>query len=275
MKFLMGFDDVYQPIRNSLLTREILPEVKDAFVIIAREESHRGISLSFVKSKKPPVSAFVLKSNDNNKNGIILVGTITVVMKLMSLLNEKTCPFVQDTMVGFKKGEVMGTGSEFGGLYVFDKEYNKCVFVNQSFLPFLSGKSPFFLVYGREPKLSLLRSFGCLCYAAIVKGCDKFSGSKKHATFLKSLAKAKYKEMASATCEVMWILKILKDLGLDGLVPIILFCENKFAIQIDDQDNCGIRTEKMRKNGILDKTQQKPHSERNYDIVGPLSLRRS
>ncbi|GKB13563.1 ribonuclease H-like domain-containing protein [Tanacetum coccineum] len=78
MQLLMGLDDIYQPIRSSLLTREILLKVKDAFVIIAREESHRG---------------------------------------------------------DLRKGKVLGTGSEYGGLYVFDKEYNKCTSVNQSFLP--------------------------------------------------------------------------------------------------------------------------------------------
>ncbi|GJY55417.1 hypothetical protein Tco_0454532 [Tanacetum coccineum] len=44
---------VYQLIRSSLLTREILPEVKDAFVIVVREESHRGIPYTSVKSDKP------------------------------------------------------------------------------------------------------------------------------------------------------------------------------------------------------------------------------
>ncbi|GKD07093.1 ribonuclease H-like domain-containing protein, partial [Tanacetum coccineum] len=39
----------------------------------------------------------------------------------------------------------------------------------------LNGKSPFSLVYGREPNLSHIRSFSCLCFAAVVKGCDKFS----------------------------------------------------------------------------------------------------
>ncbi|GJW43372.1 hypothetical protein Tco_0072171 [Tanacetum coccineum] len=53
MQFLMGLDDIYWRIRSSLLTREILPEVKDAFVIIDREESHRGIPSSSVKSEKP------------------------------------------------------------------------------------------------------------------------------------------------------------------------------------------------------------------------------
>ncbi|GJT50103.1 ribonuclease H-like domain-containing protein [Tanacetum coccineum] len=47
MQFLMGLDDVYQPIRSSIMTREILPEAKDAFLIISREESHRGIPPSF------------------------------------------------------------------------------------------------------------------------------------------------------------------------------------------------------------------------------------
>nr|GEW48129.1 putative Gag-polypeptide of LTR copia-type [Tanacetum cinerariifolium] len=31
MQLLMGLDDVYQPIRSGILTKEILPEAKDAF----------------------------------------------------------------------------------------------------------------------------------------------------------------------------------------------------------------------------------------------------
>ncbi|GJS63007.1 retrovirus-related pol polyprotein from transposon TNT 1-94 [Tanacetum coccineum] len=38
--------------------------------------------------------------------------------------------------------------------------------------------------------------------------------------------------MASATCEIMWVLKILKDLGLKDLVYVALHCDNKSAIQI-------------------------------------------
>nr|GEV90947.1 ribonuclease H-like domain-containing protein [Tanacetum cinerariifolium] len=33
----------------------------------------------------------------------------------------------------------------------------------------------FSLIYGREPNLSHLSSFGCLCFATVVKGSDKFS----------------------------------------------------------------------------------------------------
>ncbi|GJZ03090.1 ribonuclease H-like domain-containing protein [Tanacetum coccineum] len=154
MQFLMGLDDVYQPIRSSLLTREILPEVKDAFLIIAREESHRGISSSPCQAEKP------------------------------------------HSICDLKREKVLGTGSEYAGLYVFYANCDKLAVSNQRGIPLyfwtecvltatylinrlpssvLNGKSPFSLVYGREPNLSHLRSFGCLCFAAVVKGFDKFS----------------------------------------------------------------------------------------------------
>nr|GEV32236.1 ribonuclease H-like domain-containing protein [Tanacetum cinerariifolium] len=53
MQFLMGLDDIYQPIRSNILTREILYEFKDAFLIVSREESHRGIPPTTVKIEKP------------------------------------------------------------------------------------------------------------------------------------------------------------------------------------------------------------------------------
>ncbi|GJS69702.1 ribonuclease H-like domain-containing protein [Tanacetum coccineum] len=70
MQFLMGLNDVFQPIRSSLLARETLPDVKDAFAIISREESHRGIASSSSSSvTKPQVSSFVAISNSWNNNG--------------------------------------------------------------------------------------------------------------------------------------------------------------------------------------------------------------
>ncbi|KAJ0454406.1 putative RNA-directed DNA polymerase [Helianthus annuus] len=59
MQFLMGLDDVYQPVRTNLLTREVFPSVKVAFSVVSREESHR---LSSSGSKGQNVS-FVSKSN--------------------------------------------------------------------------------------------------------------------------------------------------------------------------------------------------------------------
>lgn len=37
--------------------------------------------------------------------------------------------------------------------------------------------------------------------------------------------------MASATCEILWILKILDDLKIKINLPISLMCDNKSAIQ--------------------------------------------
>nr|GEY66207.1 hypothetical protein [Tanacetum cinerariifolium] len=330
MQFLMGLDDIYQPIRSSILTREVLPEAKDVFLIISKE-SHRGIPSSsgvydnllckncglkghtidrcFKLVGYPP--SFKrnpnLKPNTNgnfkSNNGDFRKGssnnsktktsdnvsfTNEQVMKLMSLLNDKGSAgqsnmaeanqhmtnsikdmvnlvdvsdlkltvghpngtLTKITHVGNLKlnndvmlfdvlvileytGRVLGTGSEFGGLYLFDKEYNESTIANNSpcevchkakqtrdsfplsenkstvfgqlmhpdvwgpykvistegfryFLTIsddysrlhssvLNGKSPFSLVYNKEPNLSHLRSFGYLCYVALIKGSDKFS----------------------------------------------------------------------------------------------------
>lgn len=65
MQFLMGLDDVYLPIRSSILTSDPLPTVKTAFSIISREESHRGVSGSC--SNKTQSSAFFSKIPENKK----------------------------------------------------------------------------------------------------------------------------------------------------------------------------------------------------------------
>ncbi|KAJ0841479.1 putative RNA-directed DNA polymerase [Helianthus annuus] len=61
MQFLMGLDDVYQPVRTNLLTREVFPSVKVAFSVVPREESHR---MSSSGSKGQNVS-FASKSNQS------------------------------------------------------------------------------------------------------------------------------------------------------------------------------------------------------------------
>nr|GEW42524.1 zinc finger, CCHC-type [Tanacetum cinerariifolium] len=53
MQFLMGLDECYLSIKSSFLTRDPLPKVKDAYVIVSREESYRGIpeSSSLIETK--------------------------------------------------------------------------------------------------------------------------------------------------------------------------------------------------------------------------------
>lgn len=72
-------------------------------------------------------------------------------------------------------------------------------------------------------------------YCVFVNGNLVSWKSKKQDTLSKSSAEAEYRAMASATCEVMWIIKVLKDLGISkNLLPVELYCDNKAAIQNSD-----------------------------------------
>ncbi|GJV08190.1 ribonuclease H-like domain-containing protein [Tanacetum coccineum] len=42
-EFLMGLNDVYQPIRSTILAKDPLPNIKNAFYVVSREESHKGL----------------------------------------------------------------------------------------------------------------------------------------------------------------------------------------------------------------------------------------
>ncbi|KAL9995437.1 putative RNA-directed DNA polymerase [Helianthus debilis subsp. tardiflorus] len=73
MQFLMGLDDVYQPVRTNLLTREVFPSVKVAYSVVSREESHRlassgskGQNVSFVSKSS---QSFESKKKPNNQRG--------------------------------------------------------------------------------------------------------------------------------------------------------------------------------------------------------------
>ncbi|GKA81335.1 ribonuclease H-like domain-containing protein [Tanacetum coccineum] len=123
MQFLMGLDDCYQSVRSALLTRDPLPEVKDAYTTVSREESHRGIpEPSNVTESKINATSFAAKgfnvnkrnnfSSNNNSKGETLLIIISKVQILICLV--KT--------VDLKKEITLGTGSESVGLYLFDME---------------------------------------------------------------------------------------------------------------------------------------------------------
>nr|GEV43462.1 ribonuclease H-like domain-containing protein [Tanacetum cinerariifolium] len=56
--------------------------------------------------------------------------------------------------------------------------------------------------------------------------------SNKQHTLSKSSVEAEYRAMASVTSKVIWILKILKDLEWDQVLPVNLFCDSQAAIKI-------------------------------------------
>ncbi|XP_071695839.1 uncharacterized protein [Rutidosis leptorrhynchoides] len=68
MQFLMGLNDEYTSVRSNILLRDTVIDVKEAYAIISREESHKGISTD--KIVKTQANAFVSQSNNTfNKAG--------------------------------------------------------------------------------------------------------------------------------------------------------------------------------------------------------------
>ena len=55
---------------------------------------------------------------------------------------------------------------------------------------------------------------------------------KKQAVTARSSSEAEYRAMASTTCEVTWLIALLKDLGLTRLPPTLLKCDNQAALAI-------------------------------------------
>lgn len=55
--------------------------------------------------------------------------------------------------------------------------------------------------------------------------------SKKQQTISRS-AESEYRSMAAATCEALWVLCLLKDLGIQCHKPVALFCDSQAAIHI-------------------------------------------
>ncbi|GJU77958.1 ribonuclease H-like domain-containing protein [Tanacetum coccineum] len=115
-----------------------------------------------------------------------------------------------DVLVDLRKGKILRTGKQIGGLYYFDgnqakqtkepfplsdhvsTELSELVHLDlwgpykvtsREGLPtsVLNGKSPYDLVYNKPSSLKHLRSFGCLPYATILNSHDKFGN---HLNFL-------------------------------------------------------------------------------------------
>ncbi|GKA36667.1 ribonuclease H-like domain-containing protein [Tanacetum coccineum] len=67
MQFLMGLDDSYMQIRSSILSKEVLPDVRSAYATISSEESHKVTSGSIVGSSQRN-HAYAFVSNVPNRN---------------------------------------------------------------------------------------------------------------------------------------------------------------------------------------------------------------
>ncbi|KAG7599299.1 Reverse transcriptase RNA-dependent DNA polymerase [Arabidopsis suecica] len=56
--------------------------------------------------------------------------------------------------------------------------------------------------------------------------------SKKQAVTSRSSTESEYRSMAQATCEIIWLQQLLKDLHVQVTCPAKLFCDNKSALHI-------------------------------------------
>ena len=56
--------------------------------------------------------------------------------------------------------------------------------------------------------------------------------SKKQSVVSKSPAEAKYRSMATTTCELTWILYLLRDLHITHEKPTLIYCDNQAALHI-------------------------------------------
>ena len=56
--------------------------------------------------------------------------------------------------------------------------------------------------------------------------------SKKQSVVARSSAEAEYRAMAQGVCEILWVKRLLSELGRPVELPMKLFCDNKAAISI-------------------------------------------
>ncbi|XP_019170478.1 PREDICTED: uncharacterized protein LOC109166047 isoform X2 [Ipomoea nil] len=58
--------------------------------------------------------------------------------------------------------------------------------------------------------------------------------SKKQTVVARSSAESEYRAMAHVTCEITWVHNVLKEVGVEVMKPIRLWCDNQAAIHISN-----------------------------------------
>lgn len=69
-------------------------------------------------------------------------------------------------------------------------------------------------------------------YFTFVEGNLVTWKSKKQKVVARSSAEAEFRGMAHGICELLWIKRVLSDLGIEHTKPMNLYCDNKAAIDI-------------------------------------------
>lgn len=80
----------------------------------------------------------------------------------------------------------------------------------------------------------LVQTFGVLSrvYASSFGDSLVSWRSKKQTTISRSSSEAEYRALAGTTCELVWIILLLKDFNINLTSPVTIFCDNQAAIHI-------------------------------------------
>ncbi|GJU58808.1 zinc finger, CCHC-type containing protein [Tanacetum coccineum] len=94
----LAISDVPFKVMSALLTRDLLPKVKDAHTTVSKEETHRSVPESFVVSEsKLNATSFAAKSFNNTKSTSSSF-TSEQMQKLLSLINDNTSGSIHANM---------------------------------------------------------------------------------------------------------------------------------------------------------------------------------
>ncbi|GKA27203.1 putative RNA-directed DNA polymerase [Tanacetum coccineum] len=165
-------------MNSNLLARDPLSDVKDAFAIVSREGDFfllNGYPVGFKRNPNLSKHTSVVKklngSADVSQSASASSGSI-----LMLTVGHPNGTLAKITAIGSLR--LANNVVLFNVLVV--PEYNVSLLLPSSVL---SGASPFRIVYGREPSLSHLRAFRCLCYPNVLNNNDKFGARFCETTF--------------------------------------------------------------------------------------------
>ncbi|GKC54553.1 ribonuclease H-like domain-containing protein [Tanacetum coccineum] len=123
------FDALTKLPKISLLTRDPLLEVKDAYNVVSREESHRGGYRGFKRNSNTGKQTFNanvdIKMNDKSSDPSLSSGiTPEQMQKLLSMINDKPSRSIHANMAG--------RASFFNGNVWFNMNFSKYFYANSS-----------------------------------------------------------------------------------------------------------------------------------------------